>query len=592
MITSLSWVRRGAAAQVPKKYNLSDEEYERIAKEIGSQVDLAREGVSLATGNEGGNKDPSTDLMMEDAEEQKSKAKQASKLASTGTSNDLSEFKLDDYDDEDNSAIPGFSNIKNLAYYSSNTEDPYIQFPDEKDEEEEIDELQILPTDLVLVAAKTGSALGDDVSNDNLSHVEVYVYEDVEDNLYVHHDVMLPSFPLCVEWLDFHVGRNLGSAGTGNYVAVGTMEPEIEIWNLDTVEVAFPDLILGASPEPPSSSTGKKKKKKKQPVVRPTVSNERHTDAVLSLSWNQVARSLLASGSADKTIKLWDLTKPEVAFRSFSNVHSAKVQSVQWHPKQQSWLLSGGYDQRACMFDTRVPDKVFSWKLTADVECMKWDPFREERFYVSTEDGLVRCYDIRAVLQSGSAQPDAAPLYTIHAHDEAVSALDINPSVSGMLVTGSPDKKTKIWDVRNDKPQCVASKDVGAGRVFAARFCPDSPASLAVAGGRGTVVVWNMEDNAGIRRTFGDLQQPRKDQDATGGALPQPRAELTMLKDDDQDDSEDEGEAEQMIDEMAEAEKQLRVSQGLPLGDEDGVVEEGNDNELEDDDDDAMDEDL
>lgn len=39
--------------------------------------------------------------------------------------------------------------------------------------------------------------------------------------------------PLCLEWLDFCPGRTVGDGQRGNFVAVGTLDPEIEIWSLD-----------------------------------------------------------------------------------------------------------------------------------------------------------------------------------------------------------------------------------------------------------------------------------------------------------------------------------------------------------------------
>lgn len=161
-----------------------------------------------------------------------------------------------------------FSNIKGLTYYPSNSEDPYITLKDNEDEEEERAELEILPTDSLLLAAKT---------EDDISHLEVYVYEPEEENLYVHHDIMLPAFPLCLEWLDFRLGRNAGKEGGGNYVAVGTFDPEIEIWDLDVIDSMYPDAILGQQEE------GKKKKSKK-------ANSDYHTDAVMSLSWNKLHR--------------------------------------------------------------------------------------------------------------------------------------------------------------------------------------------------------------------------------------------------------------------------------------------------------------
>lgn len=56
-----------------------------------------------------------------------------------------------------------FSNVKGLAYYASNEQDPYIQF-NEQEEEEEQDELRIEATDNLLLACKT---------EDDISHLEV-----------------------------------------------------------------------------------------------------------------------------------------------------------------------------------------------------------------------------------------------------------------------------------------------------------------------------------------------------------------------------------------------------------------------------------
>ncbi|CRK13590.1 hypothetical protein BN1723_017352, partial [Verticillium longisporum] len=130
---------------------------------------------------------------------------------------------------------------------------------------------------------------------------EVYVYEDAADNLYVHHDIMLPAIPLCVEWLDIPVHKQgVEKDATANFVAVGTMDPDIEVWDLDTIDCMYPNAILGQGGE---GAEEKKKKKKKKAKAN----DEYHVDAVLSLAANRKHRNLLASASADKTVKLWDL---------------------------------------------------------------------------------------------------------------------------------------------------------------------------------------------------------------------------------------------------------------------------------------------
>jgi periodic tryptophan protein 1 len=244
--------------------------------------------------------------------------------------------------------------------------------------------LEILPSDNCLVTAKT---------QDEISQLEIYVYDESQDSLYVHHDIMLPSFPLCLEWLDFHpAGHTSNSSSTGSYVAVGTMEPEIEIWCLDTLEAIYPASVLGRPDlsqkhTPIPLGTGKKKRKK---TKSRSVCATHHVDAVLGLAWNKNHPNLLASASADTTVKLWDLTRPSGgdgdgesggALRSFQT-HKDKVQSVQWNNTEPTVLLTGSYDRTVRTFDSRAPEKGLVAILGADVEALRWDPWENHSFYV------------------------------------------------------------------------------------------------------------------------------------------------------------------------------------------------------------------
>lgn len=185
-------------------------------------------------------------------------------------------------------------------------------------------------------------------------------------------------------------------------------------------------------------------------------------------------RNILASASADQTVKLWDMATL-ACLRSFEH-HKDKVQSLEWNPSEGSVLLSGSYDRTVAAFDTRVPDAVSMWKVSADVECVKWNPSEPQYFLVSTEDGMVTCIDAR---QNGGKPvftlrfviffPRSCPLFFFQcalswlssAHDEAVCALHFNPRIPNCLVTGSYDKTVKVWDIKDNKPTCMISRDLG-----------------------------------------------------------------------------------------------------------------------------------
>lgn len=291
---------------------------------------------------------------------------------------DLKEYDLEHYDDvpdeqdEDMADQEGagiFANIKSLAYHGMDEEDPYITLKEnENEDEEEREELQILATDNLVLAARV---------EDEVAHLEVYVYEDEADNLYVHHDIMLPAIPLAVEWLDLPVGKKGADMNSrGNYVAVGTMDPDIELWDLDTIDCMYPNAILGQGGEQSADKPRKKKKKSRK------ARDDYHVDAVLSLAANRQHRNLLASASADKTVKLWDLNTTKCA-KSYT-YHNDKVCSLAWHPTESTALLSGSYDKTAVAADMRAPDAgIRKWAVESDVENLKWDPHDSNYFYVS-----------------------------------------------------------------------------------------------------------------------------------------------------------------------------------------------------------------
>lgn len=441
---------------------------------------------------------------------------------------DLREYNLDHYDsdvvDEDGETMAMFGNAKSLAYHESNAEDPYITLQENEDEDEEREELQILATDNLVVAAKV---------EDEVAHIEIYVYEDEADNLYVHHDIMLPAIPLCVEWLDIPVGKSptgqtLDQSSKGNFLAVGTFDPDIEIWDLDTVDCMYPNAILGQGGEQDrtGSEPGKKKKKRKKSKK---ANDDYHVDAVLALAANRNHRTLLASSSADQTIKLWDLNTTKCA-KSYS-YHTDKVCSIAWHPKQTTVLLSGSYDRTIVAADMRAPDeKVPRWGVESDVEMVRWDPHDPNYFYVTTENGVIHYHDARTAPSTPEA---SSPVWKLQAHDESISSFDINPIIPGFLATGSFDKEVKLWNVQPSGPSMVVSRNLDVGKVFSTTFAPNAEVGfrLAVAGSRGAVQIWDTSTNAAVRRAFADRVAPVE------GEI----QERLVAVDEDSSDSEEEG---------------------------------------------------
>ncbi|CAM9177971.1 unnamed protein product, partial [Ectocarpus fasciculatus] len=469
MITSMAWVPKGAARTTPLRYELSAEERERVRQMAAQEV------VSKKTGKDG--------------EEQEHTASGHTFTQGGAMETDdatLEEFNLDDYDEDEEGQA-----LHKINYEDADDGQMLLDVGDQavaigvdsEEEDDDADDNEIRPTDSLFVVAHT---------DDEDSHIEVQLYNEAEGSLYVHHDIYLPEFPLSVAWMDCPPYLNDGTQMTvGNYLAVGTFSPAIEIWNLDVLDPLEPSATLGGE------ATGKKKKKS-----GPQFAPGSHTDSVLGLSWNKSFRQALASASADKNVKIWDVTT-QACSHTFQH-HTDKVQNVLWHPTEGWLLASASFDKTVAMFDCRTGATALSARIGSDPESLAWNPNEPNHLYCSLEDGLVVCIDVR---QAGANKGPINPLFSFRAHEETTSSVSFSTLVPGMMATSSVDQTVKVWDILaaskgSGSPHPVAYKTMNVGKIFAMNYSADVPYLLACGGDAGVVAVWESDELDVIRKYF------------------------------------------------------------------------------------------
>lgn len=485
MISAVLWIPKGAAKAEPDVVEMSDAEMAMLMEKNLSLRDNMPEGQVL----------PEVDELYEDSDEQDAADRdeplpdamedEVPVMADSDAKAEdlLKQLNMDDYDNEDE-GVTMFLGAQKMTILDAET-DPYITVPEAIEHDDEAaQDVKISQNDALIIAAHT--------EEDN-SSVEVYIFEEHNSNLYIHHDITLPSFPLSLCWMDVNprIQEDQKLIDTkGSFLAVGSFSPEIEIWNLDVLDVMEPVGSLGGY-VPADQLPKQKKKKGKKKKPKAVLKEGSHSKAVMSLSWSPHVRRRLASGSADTFIKLWDV--PTQTCISTLTFHKDKVQSLEWHPVETQILLSGGYDKQVFLGDVRNSQKAFKFTVDADVEKVSWDPVHPNCYAVSTESGTVMYRD---------ARNSKKPLWAIKAHEAPCTGFSFNHVVPHLMATCSLDTTVRLWDFSGGKPKSVVTRDLSAGRLFSVAFQKESPFILTAGGDKGKLAIWDVFENERIAQHY------------------------------------------------------------------------------------------
>ncbi|KAK6589916.1 PWP1 family protein [Cryptosporidium xiaoi] len=343
----------------------------------------------------------------------------------------------------------------------TSNKDPYLKKSEFSDDEA----LNIREGDSLLAATSI---------EDDTSTLQVYLYSVEDGSFYVHHDTLIGDYPLCSEWI------TLGSFNSNNnLLAVGSFSGEINIWNLDCVDSIYPISTI---------------------AVKKNKDDNGHSDAVMSLASHPRNAKILASGSADKSLKIWDILENECV-NTYNNCTS-KVQCINWHHTENNVLITADYDRTIQLIDIR--DGKSSLKIVYEKE--KGDPesiiVPEANIYgngnsviISTENGYISGYDLRVI--SGK---NAKNIFSVPGNFNMKPITSICcTSIPNLLVSSGFDGTAKIWNLSNmNNP--IIEKSLKGGRIFTSTSCPDEDALIAFGGE--FVVLWNVAQEKQVVKNF------------------------------------------------------------------------------------------
>ncbi|KAF2363827.1 WD40 repeat [Trinorchestia longiramus] len=488
IVTCSAWVPQGQAKANPEKVEVNVEDLKKIIEETEAKLEDIK--------SSGEKSDP--DDSEEDAEDgtgpqntPTNKSEQPMDVDDNPVDEQNIEklYNFSTYDQEDDNHLKELLSLKNLTMYGNPADDPLLVEGSlqakEEDEKSETENHKILADDNLIAVGH--------VEND-AAILEVYVYNEAGDALYVHHDNLLPTVPLCMEWLNYNpIDEQLAP---GNLVAVGTMEPQIEVWDLDLIDGLEPAFKLG-DPRPSRADKKKNRRKKKKANYSSKITG--HTDAVLCITWNKEYEHVLASGSADTNIILWDLQNLSVS--QVVSCCSGRVQSLQWHPNNGSTLLAGSAGGDVHVINCKDGSSK-SWQLEGDIEKVLWVKCKDEQFAIlaSNDKGLLYCLN----------QEEEEPVWMLNPHEKSCTGIQISSKCPGLLVTAAEDHTIRVWDggelmdLLTTPPTFVVQLSPQVGKIFSLTAALEHPFVFCIGGDQkdNCFKVWDIRASSKVREKF------------------------------------------------------------------------------------------
>ena len=203
-----------------------------------------------------------------------------------------------------------------------------------------------------------------------------------------------------------------------------------------------------------------------------------HSDTINGVAFSPDGTKL-ATASADKTLKLWDLTKPQKPLAT-GKEHSDALWGVAWSPDGK-YIASCSADRSVKIWDALTLKRLYTLSGHEDVVySVEFSP--DSKFLLSASaDKTARIWSVGA---DGGTQTG---VLGGHSH----SVISATYASNGTLIaTASADKTVRLW-----KPDAALVKTLSDAKdwAYAVRFSKDQK-SLSAGTWSGEVLIWSLPD--------------------------------------------------------------------------------------------------
>lgn len=205
-----------------------------------------------------------------------------------------------------------------------------------------------------------------------------------------------------------------------------------------------------------------------------------HNDEILSISFSSDG-SFLASGGVDKVIKLWNIETGD-CIKTLEGSNAA-IESVSLS-KDSQYLAGGSKDGKVIIWSLETSKPIESLDgHEKQVKSVCFSPSNISLLASGGSDCKIKLWDV-------SARNCVATLD--HEHTDTIEVVKFSYD-GAMMASGGDDREVRLWDVQSK--QCLRTLRGFTNWVWSIAFSPNDANILASANGDWTIRLWDLEKN-------------------------------------------------------------------------------------------------
>ncbi|XP_047219329.1 histone-binding protein RBBP7-like [Girardinichthys multiradiatus] len=179
-----------------------------------------------------------------------------------------------------------------------------------------------------------------------------------------------------------------------------------------------------------------------------------HTAVVEDVSWHLLHESLFGSVADDQKLMIWDTRSNNTSKASHSvDAHTAEVNCLSFNPYSEFIPATGSADKTVALWDLRnLKLKLHSFEFHKDeIFQVQWSPHNETILASSGTDRRLNVWDLSKIGEEQSSEDaeDGPPeLLFIHGgHTAKISDFSWNPNESWVICSVSEDNIMQVWQM-------------------------------------------------------------------------------------------------------------------------------------------------